>query len=388
MSILETAKNVFSVGVKDKNRRMFDALIPLPDGTSYNSYLVKGNDKTALIDAVNHGFEQELLDNLKSITELQKIDYVIMNHAEPDHTGAIPVIMEATKAVLVASEKGAKAAEIMYKVPKERIKIVKDGDTIELGGKTLKFIDAPWLHWPETIFTYLVEDKILFSCDFFGSHTAFGTFDEDSKELITNAKKYYAEIMMPFSAMGKKALDKLKAYDIKMIAPSHGPIYKNPKTIIDAYTKWTSGETKKKATIVYASMWGSTEKMANIIAETLAAEGIETAQYDLAAADIGDVAKDLVDSRAIVFGSPTFLGAMHPIALHAVNLVKALKPPVKYAAFLNSYGWGTATKSVIDILSTTKIEFIGAVETKWVMNEEAKEKVQELGKRLAQKLNE
>ncbi len=186
---------------------------------------------------------------------MEEIDYVIMNHAEPDHAGLIPFILKKnSKAELITTEKGSKMASVYYNVSAERIKIVKDNETIDLDGKTLRFIEAPFLHWLETMFTYLEEDKVLFSCDFFASHTAFGFYDDDVEEVIPLAKRYFGEIMMPFRSMGKRALDKIKGLDIKIIAPSHGPIYRNPEKILEAYKKWTNGETKSKVIVLYVSM--------------------------------------------------------------------------------------------------------------------------------------
>jgi len=385
---IEIKKGVYFVGVKDPKRKLFDSLIPLPKGTTYNSYLVKGKDKTALVDTVNPGFENQLIDHIAAVTEVGKIDYLIMNHAEPDHAGAIPFIMKSSKATLITTEKGADMAKKYHGVSEKRIKVVKNKDKISLGGKTLEFIEAPWLHWPETMFTYLIEDKVLFSCDFFGSHTAVGFFAEDAKDLISDAKRYFGEIMMPFRIMGAKALEKIEGLDIQMIAPSHGPIYKDPGKIIKLYKEWTSAKTKKKVIVVYATMWNSTEKMVQSMIDTLVKEKIEVCSYNIANSDIGDIAEDLVDSRGIVLGSPTVLGSIHPIALHALNLVKALRPPAKYAAFLNSYGWGPSTKVVADALSNTQIEIVGVVEANWVPKKEDLLKIRKLGKSLAQKIKE
>ena len=298
-NIPEIARNVFLVGAKDWNRRMFDALIPLPQGTSYNSYLVKGEEKTALIDTVNPGFEEEFEQKINLVSDLKKLDYLIMNHAEPDHASAIRYIMDrAPDSVLITTERGVKMASLYHELPEGRVKVVADGDTIDLGGRTLRFIEAPWLHWPETMFTYLPEESVLFPCDFFGAHTAQGIYDEDLEDLIPLAKRYYGEIMMPFGKMGAKALEKIKGLDIKIIAPSHGPIYKNPERILKPYGKWTSGETENKALIVYVSMWGSTREMVSTIAETLLKEGVDVRIYDLTVSDIGDVARELVDSRS------------------------------------------------------------------------------------------
>lgn len=389
-NVTQISENVHSVGVRDWNRRLFDALIPLPNGTTYNSYLITGNNKKALIDTVNPGFEKEWEEKIRKITDPSEIDYVIMNHAEPDHAGAIPYIMSInSKAKLVTSSKGAKMAQTFYKVPQERIIAVKDQEAISLGGKTLHFIEAPMLHWPETMFTYLQENKILFPCDFFGSHVASGVYDDELEDLIVHAQRYFGEIMMPFRPMAQKALEKIKDLEIEIIAPSHGPMYRNPERILNAYKKWANGETKQKATIVYVTMWNSTEKMVQPMVETLAAEGVEVALHNLTVADIGDVAKDLVDSKAIVLGAPTVLTGMHPLAVYAAYLVKALRPPAKFGVVLSSYGWGAgALRHAQEILGPTKIEVVGAMEVNGPPTEQDIVQIVEIGKRLAQKIKE
>ena len=384
------AEGVYWVGARDWNRRMFDALIPLPNGTTYNAYLIIGSKKKALIDTVNPGFEKELEDKIAQLVNPTDIDYVIMNHAEPDHAGSIPHIMALNaKAKLVTTAKGAKMAQIFYKVPEERIVAVRDGETLDLGGKTLQFIEAPMLHWPETMFTYLKENKILFPCDFFGSHVAKGLYDDEIEELLVFAQRYYGEIMMPFNIMGQKALEKIKDLPIDVIAPSHGPIHRNPARILDVYRKWSNGETKRKAIVVYVSMWGSTEKMIKPIVDTLTSEGIEVALYNLTVSDLGDVAKDLVDSRAIVLGAPTVLGGAHPLAVYATYLVKALKPPAKFGAVLSSYGWGGgAIKNIQEVLGPSKLEIVGALEINGPPSEENLKQVVDLGRTLAEKIKE
>ncbi len=387
---LKISENVYWVGVKDWNRRLFDALIPLPKGTSYNSYLIIGENKRALIDTVNPGFEKDWEEKISNYVNLAEIDYLIMNHAEPDHAGAIPYIMAMnSKAKLVTTIKGAKMAQVFYKVPENRIMAVKDQETIELGGKTLRFIEAPMLHWPETMFTYIEENKVLFPCDFFGSHIAAGFYDDEFEDLLFHAQRYWGEIMMPFRVMAQKALEKIRDLKIDVIAPSHGPIHRNPERILEAYRKWADGETRQKATVVYVTMWGSTEKMVKSIAETLASEGIEIALYNLAYADIGDVAKDLVDSKAIVLGAPTVLGGAHPLAFYATYLVKALRPPSKYGVVLSSYGWGGGTvKHVQEILDQSKLEIVGALEINGPPTENDIAKIVEIGKVLAKKIRE
>jgi flavorubredoxin len=389
-NIPEISEGIYWVGVKDWNRRMFDALIPLPQGTSYNAYLVKGEEKTALIDTVNPGFEEELSGKVSQITSLADLDYLVMNHAEPDHSGTIPYIMRENKRLqLLTTGKGAKMAQVYYGVLEDRIKTVKDGDIVELGGKTLRFIDAPWLHWPETMFTYVPENKILFPCDFFGTHTAFGLYDNEVQEIIPFAKRYFGEIMMPFRKMGGQALKKIDGLDLDIIAPSHGPIYKDPQRILEAYRRWTAGETGEKATVVYISMWNSTEAMIKTMVETLLSDGIEVSLYNLSASDIGDIAKDLVDSKAIVLGTPTVLGGMHPLGIYAAYLVKALRPPLKYGAVLGSYGWGGgAIRQALEILGPTKIEVVGTLEVKGPPSADDHQKIVQMGRQLSGKIRE
>jgi flavorubredoxin len=387
---IKLAENVYWVGARDWNRRLFDALIPLPKGTSYNAYLIIGENKTALIDTVNPGFEKELEEKISKVTDPKGIDYIIMNHAEPDHAGSIPYMMQInSKAKIVTSNKGAKMAQTFYKVPENRLMAVKDQEIIDLGGKTLRFIEAPMLHWPETMFTYLQEDKILFPCDFFGAHLAEGVYDDEVEDLLVHAQRYFGEIMMPFRTMEQKALEKIRDLEIGIIAPSHGPIHRNVERILNAYKRWVNGETKRKAIIVYVTMWNSTEKMIKVMADTLAAEGIEIAIHNLASSDVGDIAKDLVDSKAIVLGAPTVLGGMHPLGVYATYLVKALRPPLKFGVVLSSYGWGGGTlKHVQELLGQTKIEVVGAMEINGPPTNDDLKQIIEFGKALAKRIKD
>ena len=381
---------MFWVGIKDRDRRLFDALVRLPEGTTYNAYLVVGDKKRALIDTVNPSFEKALEDKIKQITDPSELDYVIMNHAEPDHGGAIPHMMALAKnAKLITTRVGARMAKTYYKVPEDRTIAVAEGDTISLGDKTLRFIDAPMLHWPETMFTYLPENKILFPCDFLGAHITRGFYDNEVHDLIAQAQRYFGEIMMPYGNMAQKALQKLKALEIGSIAPSHGPIYKDTQRILEAYGRWSNGETKQKATIVYVSMWKSTEKMVRAIAETLASEGIEIVNYDLTSADTGDLARDLVDSRAIVLGAPTVLGGVHPLGLQATYLVKALHPPARFAVILSSYGWaGGAIRHIQETLGPSKMEIVGTIQVNGPPSEKDIARVVELGRTLSARMKE
>jgi len=391
MGSKEIAPNVFWVGAKHHNRRLFDGLIPLPHGTSYNAYLIVGSKKTALIDTVNPGFEEELLAKISERIDPAKVDYVVMNHAEPDHANAArDVLAVAKNAKLVAGVKGKEAAMMYFDIPAERIMVVDESSRIDLGGKTLKFVDAPWLHWPETMFTYLEEDKILFPCDFFGSHLAVGEFYADeygNENTLDMAKMYFAEIMMPFRKPGQTAIEKVNKIGPKIIAPSHGMIWREPKIILDEYTKWTSEKFQRKVMIVYVSMWGSTEKMVLALRDALVKKGITVQLFDIPNTEIGHIAKELVDTPVVVVGAPAVLGGVHPVAAYATMLVKALRAPTRYAAVLTSYGWsGGAVKALQGILEGTKIEVLGVVEVKGPPKKAEFDKVTELADRIDEKL--
>jgi flavorubredoxin len=387
---IKISEGVHWVGIRDWNRRLFDALVTLPRGTTYNSYLVVGGNKTALIDTVNPGFERELEESIRQIVDPRDVDYVIMNHAEPDHAGAVPHMMSINeKAKLVSTAIGARMAKAFYRVPEERMKIVADQEIIDLGGKDLRFIEAPMLHWPETMFTYIHENRILFPCDFFGSHLAKGLYDDETEDLLVHAQRYFGEIMMPFRPMAEKALGRIKDLEIEMIAPSHGPIHRDAKRILEAYERWARGETKLKAMVVYVTMWNSTEKMIMSMVEALASQDIEVAVHNLTVADIGDVARDLVDSRAIVLGAPTVLGAAHPLAQHAAYLVRILRPPTKFGVILSSYGWSRgALRHIQEILGPLKIEVVGAMEVLGPPTEEDIRQIMEIGRGLAKRIKE
>jgi len=387
---VEISPNVFWVGIEDWNRRFFDAFIPLPYGTSYNSYLIVGKNKTALIDTTNPGFEEVLLNKISQIFPPEKIDYVIMNHAEPDHAGAIPeVIKVAKKAKVVATKLGVNMAEVYFDVPPERRMAVKEGDTLELGGKTLKFIEAPWLHWPETMFTFNEEGSILFPCDFFGAHLTSDKLyaDEAGGLLLPEAKRYFAEIMMPFAASAQQALDKVKPLNPKIIAPSHGPVYRNPQPIIEAYEKWTRGPLEQKVVVVYVSMWGNTQALERIITETIATEGVETVPYNLTVADISHVLRDLVDASAIVIGTPTVLGGAHPLVMYATELVASFGVRGKVAAVFGSFGWGGgAIRRIKTRLEQGGFEVVDTLEIRGPPKPEHVKQAITLGKAVAKKV--
>ncbi|MBC8525253.1 MAG: FprA family A-type flavoprotein [Candidatus Cloacimonetes bacterium] len=363
MAIRKIKSVVFSVGAIDWDRRLFDELIPLPDGTSYNSYLIKGSEKTALIDTVDPHKENELINNLQKLN-VQKIDYVIANHAEQDHSGTIPKILELyPNAKVVTNQKCKNMLMDLMLISEEKFIVVNDGDTISLGDRNLKFILAPWVHWPETMLTYLIEDKILFTCDLFGSHLATSDlFVKDEAKVYESAKRYYAEIMMPFRNNIKKHIEKISNLNIEIIAPSHGPIYNKPEFIINAYKDWISDDVKNEVIIPYVSMHGSVEKMVNYFIDALIERGITVKPFNLTKTDIGELAISLVDVATIVIASPTVLVGPHPAIVSAVYLANALRPKVKFASIIGSYGWGgRMIEQISGMLTNLKVELLSNV---------------------------
>ncbi len=355
--------NIYSVGAIDWDRRLFDELIPLPDGTSYNSYLIKGTEKIALIDTVDPTKQHELIENLKEL-KIDKIDYIVTNHAEQDHSGALPKILSIYKNARVVTNKKCKDMLInLLLIPENKFITVNDRETISLGDKTLEFIYAPWVHWPETMLTYLKEDKILFSCDLFGSHFATSEiFVTDEAKVYESAKRYYAEIMMPFRRIIKKNLEKIKDLDIEIIATSHGPIYDKPEFIINAYKEWISDEVKNEVIIPYVSMHGSTKKMVDYLVNALIERGITVKPFNLTVTDIGELAISLVDVATIVIASPTVLVGPHPSVIYATYLANALRPKTKFVSIIGSYGWGgKMVKQLSDMISNLKVEIIEPV---------------------------
>jgi flavorubredoxin len=371
MKARKIVENIWWVGAMDWDRRLFDALIPLPDGTSYNCYVVNGSRKSALIDTVDPTMKSVLIERLRSV-KLETVDYVIANHMEQDHSGCIPEILEMYPlAKVLTSAQGKTLMLDLLAVSEERIQVVKDGETLDLGGKTLQFISFPWVHWPETILTWLQEDKILFPCDLFGSHLASSNlFVSDEGALYLGAKRYYAEIMMPFRKIIETNLEKVQKLGAEIIAPSHGPIYNRPQWIIDAYRDWVSSAPKNFVAIPFISMHDSTRLMVDHFAESCAQRGIVAEPFNLAEADIGKLAMALVDAKGIVFGSPMVLAGPHPKIAYAAILTNALRPKAKYISLIGSFGWGGKLAETLQaLLPNLKAEFLPPVLAKGLPKE-------------------
>ncbi len=356
-------KDIYEVGAIHWDARLFDRLIPLPDGTSYNSYLIKGSEKTALLDTVDPSQLHVLLDNLMQC-EVDKIDYIISHHAEQDHSGSlIDILLLYPDTKIVTNPMCKKMLMDLHDIGDEKFITVEDGETLSLGNKTLQFIYLPWVHWPETMGTYLKEDKILFSCDFFGAHMAASNLFVDGEAVIyESAKRYYAEIMMPFRKQINSNIEKLSKLQIDFIAPSHGPVHKKPQFIIDAYKDWASDIVKNEVVIAYVSMHGSTARMVSHFVEALIQRGIGVRQFELSTIDIGKLAISMVDAATIVIGTPTILAGAHPCAAYAAFLANALRPKTKFAAIIGSFGWGGKTlEQLTSMMSNLKAEILEPV---------------------------
>ena len=387
MNPREIKPGTYAVGAVDWDRRLFDSLIPLPDGTSYNSYLIKGSDKTVLIDSVDPTMASELFGGFDQL-KIEKIDYIIANHAEQDHSGNIPKVLERyPMAKVVCTPKCKELLIELLWVPEDRFAPVNDRDTISLGDRTLEFIYAPWVHWPETMLTFLREERILFSCDLFGSHIATSDlYVTDECRVFEAAKRYYAEIMMPFRSNIERHLERLKEYQIDIIAPSHGPMYDKPEFILNAYRSWVLDKPKNTVVLPYISMHGSTRIVVDHLVHALAANGVTVKQFDLSGADVGKLAMSLVDAGTIVIGVPTILAGPHPLAMYAAFLANGLRPKAKFATIIGSYGWGGRTVEVITAaLPNLKVELLPPVMCKGLPKEADLNALEALAASIAQK---
>ncbi len=361
MQMRKIKEKVYWLGAIDWERRLFDSLIPLPDGTSYNAYLIQGSEKTALLDTVDPPMADEMIEQLSDVS---RIDYIVSHHAEQDHSGIIPQVLEAfPEAKVVVTDKAGRMLVDLLKIPEEAFITVKDGETLSLGDKTLQFIHTPWVHWPETMVTYLKEDRILFTCDFYGSHIATSDlYVTDQGRVHEAAKRYFAEIMMPFRNVIAKNIEKLKDYDIQMIAPSHGQIYDEPGWIMDAYVDWVTGPPRNQVVIPYVSMHGSTKQMVDHLASGLVEKDVAVELFSLPVADIGKLAMALVDAATVVVGTPTVLAGPHPLAAYATFLANALRPKVEFLSIIGSYGWGGRTvETLAGMIPNLKVEVLDPV---------------------------
>lgn len=357
----EIKERVYWMGAVDWDRRLFDSLIPLPDGTSYNAYLVHGSEKTVLFDTVDPTMESVLLYQLR---EVKNIDYIVSHHAEQDHSGSLPPVLKRfASAKVVTTPKGKGMLADLLGIAEDRMITVEDGETLSLGDRTLEFLHTPWVHWPETMCTYLREDNTLFTCDFFGSHLATtDLYATDKVRVYEAAKRYYAEIMMPFRKIIQRNLEKIASHKIDLICPSHGPVYKDPSFIISSYEDWVSETPKNSVVIPYVSMHGSTKKMVEYLVSALAEKNITVYQFDVSATDIGKLAIALVDAATLVVDTPTVHVGAHPGVFYAAYLANILRPKLRFASIIGSFGWNSkAIEQITKLIPNLKVEVLDPV---------------------------
>ncbi len=350
---VKVVEGVYWVGAVDWNVRNFHGFTyTTPRGTTYNAYLIL-DEKIALVDTVYASFTNEMLDRIRVLVDPAKIDYVIANHVETDHSGALAAILSIAKnAKLVCDARCKEGLEKNY-FGNWDYQIVKTGDTINLGKKTLSFLEAPMLHWPDSMFTYIPEDELLLPNDAFGQHLASTerfAEDYDQAVLMEEAAKYYANILMPLSTLVLKKLDevgKLKL-SIKMIAPSHGLIWRKPETIINAYSRWASGESDASVLLAYDTMWTATEKMAKAIVEGIASEGVPAKLTRIAVSDRSEAIRDCLLMKGLMVGSSTINAGMLPTLAPFLEDLRGLKPRRKIGGAFGSHGWGGGGAKAVD----------------------------------------
>ncbi|MBI4996486.1 MAG: FprA family A-type flavoprotein [Rhodocyclales bacterium] len=374
MIVRELKPGIHALVAIDWDRKLFDELVPLPEGTSYNAYVVVGSEKTALIDSVHPSMTGDFLAALKGLG-LERVDYIVSNHAEPDHSGSIPAVLaEYPEAKVLANVKCRSLLIASHGLKPDAFTLIKDQQTVSLGDRTLRFMWVPWVHWPDTTFTYVEEDRVLFSCDFLGAHLATSDlYADDEARVERAARMYYAEIMMPYRPHVKKYVDLLAAMAIDMIGPSHGPVYRRPEFILSHYRAWAGDATRPAVVIPYLSMYESTAKMVAYLIDRLMAKGLSVQPFNVVDLDSGRFAAALVEASTVVFGSPTVLDGPHPAMAAAAYLVNALKPKTRYGGIIGSYGWGNDAmqNSLAKMLPNLAVEWFAPVVAGGVPKHEA-----------------
>ena len=391
MSSLKILPDIYSVGTVDWDKRTFHGhTYATKRGTTYNAYLIL-DDKVTLVDTVYSRFTSELIANIRQIIPVEKIDYVIANHIEIDHSGALPEVMRLCPKAKVFGTQKCKDGLYRHYYVNWDFQVVKTGDKLDLGKRTLTFIEAPMIHWPDSMFTYCPQEQLLLSNDAFAQHYATSErFDDETNEcaLMDEAVKYYANILWPFNPVILKKVEEIKNLNIpiKMIAPAHGVIWRRDHTkIINAYISWAKNETKPKAVVTYETMWGATEKMARIIVEGITDSGLSVKLFDVATTDRAEIIKEMLDAKGFIFGSSTHDNGMLPTLAGFLEFVKGLTPKNRIACVFGSHGWaGGAVKEIEGILKETGIELVQpGLSVKYVPDQDDIKRCYEFGRDFA-----
>jgi flavorubredoxin len=387
---IELKNGIYWVGAIDWNIRDFHGY-STHKGSSYNAYLVVG-EKTALVDTVKTPFFDEMVGRIRGIIAPEKIDYLIVNHVEMDHSGCLPLFKKAFPQMEVLCSPRAEGELKLHYEGEIPLRLVKTGDTLDLGGKTMTFVEVPMVHWPDSMLTYVKEAKVLLPNDAFGQHIASTErFDDELgwDELYADAAKYYANIVMPYGPQVLKALEALQGIEIEVIGPSHGIIWrKYIPEIVATYERWAKGETKQKALVVYDTMWGSTEAMARAIYQGIVEEGVTARLYRLGSSDKSDIVKELLEAQGLALGSPTLNNGIFPSVAEFSAYIKGLRPKGRIAAAFGSYGWGkgATTKALAADLQAAGMEVMEELQVQFVPHGDALNHCEALGRRLASKI--
>ncbi|MGE5309085.1 MAG: FprA family A-type flavoprotein [Deltaproteobacteria bacterium] len=395
MAAVPVAKDVFWVGAVDWNVRHFHGhTYSTARGTTYNAYLIRGG-KTALVDTVLAPFGDEMIASIREVIDPARIDYVIANHVETDHSGALPQLLRlCPNAKLLGTRRCGDGLRRNYYGSWD-FQAVKSGDKIDLGqGKTLTFLEAPMIHWPDSMFTYCPEEKLLLPNDAFGQHFASSERFADQVDmgaLMDEAAKYFANILWPLGPIILKKIEEVQksGLEIATIAPSHGVIWRSDiSAIVNAYVSWSKQETKAKAVIVYETMWQSTALMARLIAEGLAEEGISVKLCDINAADRTDVFKEMLDAKAFIVGSSTHDGSMLPAVAGFLHLLKGFRPKDRIGAAFGSFGWGGgAVREIEEALKAGGLSLpVPSIGAKYVPDEGERRACREFGRSIARSI--
>ena len=394
MGAVQILEGIYWVGAVDWNLRYFHGFsLSTHRGTTYNAYLII-DDKVTLVDTVYSPFAGDLIRNISEVIDPSRIDYVICNHLESDHSSGLPAIMERAPGATVYCSPRCEEGLRKHFQKDWDIQVVKTGTELSLGKKTLSFIEAPMLHWPDSMFTYVKEDALLMPNDAFGQHYASSKRFDDEVDLnivMEEATKYYANILYPFGKMVLKKIEEIQAMGIpiKMIAPSHGIIWRtNYGMIIEEYVKWASGQGRPKVVVAYDTMWDSTEKMAYAIMEGIQSEGVEAQLFRLPLSDHNDIIKEILDGSAVILGSSTIHREYLPTLAPLLDEIVALKPANVLGAAFGSYGWSSgAVEAIEEKLSKAKIErAMEALKVKWAPDEQELQQCFDFGKEMALKV--
>jgi flavorubredoxin len=393
MPPIEVLKDIYWVGAVDWNIRDFHGY-SVDKGSSYNAFLAI-DDKVTLFDTVKKGFKNDLIGNIRQIIDPAEIDYLIVNHVEMDHSGLIAEIADLVQPEkIICSEMGKKNLLAHFHQQEWPYEAVKTGDTISLGKRSVQFIETRMLHWPDSMFSYIPEDLLLISSDAFGQHLASSErFDDevDLSMLLGHAAKYYANIILPYSALVQKLLAQVREIGLKidMIAPDHGLIWrKNPQKILEHYDIWSQQKSKVKALVIYNTMWHSTEMMAKAIVEGLVEQGVSAQLFDLSSTHRSDIITEVLDAGALIIGSSTLNNGMLPHMADLLHYMKGLRPAKKIGAAFGSYGWsGEAVKLITTAMEEMKFEILDpGIKVQYVPQDDDLKKCADLGRKIAQAL--